>query len=144
AVVPETGKTIVISDEHDPVLLRRVLLRSTFADFRNRYLNEYIETGRSTKNGEPIRKPLGHVWLAHPDRRQYEGIIMRPAGDLPGFLNLWRGFAVTPQAGTWARFRDHLQHVICAGDDTLFAYLLAWLAFGVQHPEHQAEVALAL
>lgn len=142
-VVPESGKTVVISDEYDPVLSRQVLQRSTFADFRNLYLNEYIETTHP-KTGKPIWKPLGHVWLGHPDRRQYEGIIMRPAGDWPDYFNLWRGFAVTPQAGTWARFHDHLQQVICAGDARHFAYLLAWLASGVQHPERQAEVAIAL
>ena len=144
AVVPEGGKTIVITDEHDPVLDRYVLTRSTFADFRNRYLNEYVDTGRTTRAGEPIRVALGHFWLRHPDRREYAGIVMSPNRDVPKYWNLWRGFTVTPQPGTWTRLRHHIQHVICAGDQTVFAYVSAWLAYCVQHPDRQAEVALAL
>ena len=144
AVVPEAGKTIVITEEWDPVLERQVLQRSTFADFRNRYLNESVDTGRRHRNGEPIRVPLGHFWLAHPDRRQYAGIVMSPSRSVPDYLNLWRGFAVEPQPGTWTRLRDHVEHVICQGDPEVFAYVLAWLAHCVQHPDRQPEVALAL
>ncbi|MFI5209537.1 MAG: serine hydrolase domain-containing protein, partial [Gemmatimonadales bacterium] len=41
------------------------------------------------------------AWLRSPDRRQYSGIEFHPDPDnaqgTPGYLNLWRGFAVKPK-----------------------------------------------
>lgn len=144
AVVREAGKTVVITEEHDPVLNRRVVTRSSFADFRNFYLCDTVRGGIDPATGVPKVTALGHFWLTHPDRRQYEGIVMTPGRDVPGYLNLWRGFAVEPQAGDWSRFHAHLFEVICASNHTLYEYVLAWMAAGVQHPDRPAEVALAM
>jgi len=144
AVVREAGKTVVIAEEHDPVLSRRVITRSSFADFRNFYLAERATIGTDPKNGQPISVPVGHFWLTHQNRRQYQGIVMSPTRDVDGYLNLWRGFAVQPQAGDWSRFQRHIFEVICASNAPIYEYVLAWLAFGVQHPDRPAEVALAL
>jgi hypothetical protein len=147
AVVREGGRTVVITEGRDPVLDRGVVTRESFSDFRNFYLRERVQVGVETegkRKGQPIMKPLGHAWLTSPDRRQYDGIVMNPAGDVPGYLNLWRGFAVTPTLGSWQRLHDHLFQVICGSNSMLFDYVVAWLAAGVQHPERPAEVALAL
>ena len=69
---------------------------------------------------------------------------MRPEGDLPGYLNLWRGFAVQPKPGEWSRLQEHIFEVLCGAVPALYAYVLSWMAFGVQHPERPAEVALAI
>ena len=143
AVVRESGKTIVVTEEQDPVLGRRTLTRSSFADFRNFYLSETVVVG-TKKTGAPVRESIGQFWLTHPDRRQYDGVIMSPNADVPGYLNLWRGFAVTPAPGDCARITEHLYTVICRKDDDLYAYVNGWLAMAVQHPECRAEVALAL
>src|SRR5262249_3252283 len=37
------------------------------------------------------RFPLGKYWLAHPNRRQYEGLVFAPDRDVPGCYNLWQG-----------------------------------------------------
>jgi Family of unknown function (DUF5906) len=44
---------------------------------------------------------VGNWWLHHPERRQYDGIIFKPAGEpiINGKLNLWRGWGVTPRRG---------------------------------------------
>jgi hypothetical protein len=144
AVVVENGKTLVITETRDPVLDRDVLTRSSFADFRNRYLRERVPVGTDKKTGEPQYEPVGHVWLKHADRRQYEGVVMAPNADVPGYLNLWRGFAVAPSAGSCSRFKAHVFEVICGANADLFDYVWAWLAAGVQHPECPAETALVL
>jgi hypothetical protein len=44
-----------------------------FADFRNLYMNKFVTVGNKVH-------PLGHWWLTHPNRRQYEGITFQPGG----------------------------------------------------------------
>jgi Family of unknown function (DUF5906)/Domain of unknown function (DUF3854) len=136
AVVREGGKTLVVTEEIDPVLARRVVTRSSFADFRNFYLRESVTI-------EPNRAvSLGQYWLTHRDRRQYEGVVMMPNRVVPNYLNLWRGFAVTPAPGSCAVFKSHVYDVICGGNDTVFGYVWSWFADAVQHPERSADTAL--
>jgi hypothetical protein len=142
AVVRESGRTVVITEEHDPVLNRGIVTRSTFGDFRNFYLRESIQVG-TTKSGEPIYRPLGAAWLTHPDRRQYEGLVMSPRLDVPGYLNLWRGFAVEPAPGSWARLQEHLYENISGANATIYDYIVNWLAHGVQRAD-RPEVAIAM
>ena len=144
AVVPEGGKTVVLTDDFDPGLKRRVLRRSSFGDFRNLYLNEQVPTGIHPRTGEPKWEPLGHAWLKSRDCRKYAGVVMSPGRDVPGYWNLWRGFAVTPQRGDWSRLADHIYEVVCCRNDEVYAYVLGWQARAVQHPDQPAEVALAL
>jgi hypothetical protein len=144
AVVREAGKTVVITEERDQVLNRDVLLRSTFADLRNYYLQQRVAVGKDKKTGDTIYRPLGHAWLEHRDRRQYEGIVMSPGHEVTGYLNLWRGFAVQPAAGDWSKLKEHIFEVICSSNVDIFDYVLAWMAAGVQHPDQPAEVAMAL
>jgi hypothetical protein len=58
---------------------------------------------------------LAKHWLAHPRRRQYEGIVFAPKREVPGFYNLWQGFAVEPKAGDCGLFLDHIRDVACCG-----------------------------
>ena len=144
AVVREGGRTVVITEEDDPVLRRHVLTRASFADFRNFYLRESVRVGVAKRTGEPNFRPLGHFWLTHRDRRQYEGIVMSPDREMPGYLNLWRGFAVTAAPGCCEKYKQHVADVICGGLPSLFEYVWGWMAAAVQHPERPAEVALAI
>ena len=143
AVVVEGGRTLVVSEVDDPVLARPVLTRCSFLDFRNFYLNERVTAGVD-RAGRPRTCSIGQAWLAHPDRRQYHGVVMAPGQHVPGALNLWRGFAVTPRAGVCERYREHVRTVICGKDDALFAWVWNWLAAAVQQPGQPAETALVL
>ena len=55
AVVVEAGKTVVITMGYDEVLDRPLILRSSFTDIRNLYLNRVVVTGQD-KDGEPTRE----------------------------------------------------------------------------------------
>jgi hypothetical protein len=95
-------------------------------------------------NGQPYEIPLGPAWVKHRDRREYRGVVLDPALQDPDYYNLWKGFTVTPSAGSWRKMRWHILFVICSGNRRHYRYFLGWMAFCVQHPERRAEVALVL
>jgi hypothetical protein len=115
---------------HVPTFLR-------FEDFRNLYLNRRTIVGNRSVD-------LGSWWLEHPQRQQYPGIVFKPGGQhvINGKLNLWRGWGVTPRRGDWGFMREHIFEVCAARDDDVDGYTINWLAWAVQHPDEQAEVAL--
>jgi len=90
------------------------------------------------------RFPLGKYWLAHPDRRQYEGLVFAPDRDVPGYFNLWRGFAVEPRPGDCSKFKAHLLNNVCGGDQTNYDWLFGFFADIFQNPGDRKGSAVAL
>jgi hypothetical protein len=144
AVVLDGARTMVLRFEEKPHeaggerYTYRLPTFLRFEDFRNFYLNRYIDVGDDKVSS------IGTWWLAHPNRRQYRGVIFTPGGEpiIGGRLNLWRGFGVEPKRGDWPLLREHMYEVLAARDDDVDAYILRWFAWTVQHPAEQAEVAL--
>lgn len=101
------------------------------------------------ENGNPKEKPAAKYWLTHPNRREYEQVVFDPSVN-PGSnhsttnYNLWRGFAIQPAAGDWSLYRNHIQENICSGDESLFQYILAWMADAVQNLCDRPGVAIVL
>jgi len=137
------GKTLVFNEEHDHVLNRKILTSSSFTHFREFYSNEYVLTAFDSR-GIPKKQPKGTAWLNHQERRQYDGIILDPKGDHPGFYNLWKGWPLSPKKGDWSLLDDHIKENICQGKADLYEYIIKWLAFAVQHPDKPSEVALVM
>jgi hypothetical protein len=146
-VVLDGGKTLVLrfeQVEHIAGGERYVYLVPTFlrfGDFRNFYLNRriQIETEKGTKWVD-----LGSWWLEHSHRRQYDGVVFRPAGApiINNRYNLWTGWGVEPKQGDWSLLRRHIREVLAAGDEDVYQYIMNWLAWAVQHPGEQAETVL--
>jgi phage/plasmid primase-like uncharacterized protein len=90
------------------------------------------------------RVPLGKYWLAHPDRRQYEGLVFAPDRDVPGYYNLWQGFAVEPRAGDCSKFKAHLLDNVCGGNQTYYDWLFGFFADIFQNPGAKKGSAVAL
>jgi hypothetical protein len=92
--------------------------------------------------------PVSKLWFTWERRREYlsPGVDFKPGAPLeaPGFLNLWRSFGVQHKRGDWPLLRDHIVNVICAGNQDRADYLIKWMAYGVQHPDKPAGVAVAL
>src|SRR5215510_2916183 len=88
--------------------------------------------------------PLASYWLQHTDRRQYEGIIFAPGRDIPGYYNLWRGFAVQPKPGDCSKFKAHLKDNICRGDESLYLWVFGWYADIFQHPEEKCGTSIVM
>ena len=84
------------------------------------------------------------MWLAHPDRRQYKGIVFAPGQEVPGYFNLDSGFAVRPERGNCSRFLEHVRNNICRGDEALNDYLCAWMADCVQNRSRRPGVSVVL
>lgn len=137
------GRCRVISEVYDESLERFRISKQSFEDLRNRYRHLKVVVGQ-TKNGV-VEKPLGHFWLDHPQRRQYEKIIFAPGKDVSEAYNLWQGFAVEPTPGSGHEsFLQHTKENLCSGNDQYYEYLINWLARLVQHPDKTGQVAIVL
>ncbi len=121
---------------------RHVLYFQSFPDFRNRHMNQKIlvPTG---DDGKLSKKSLGDYWLHHSDRRQYDRIDFRPGDETPAnILNLWQGFSVAPERGSWRHMQRHVWQILADRDRKAYRYIMRWAAWSVQNPGEPAEVAL--
>lgn len=143
-VVNDNGKVVVYAEEEDPFTKLRRFNRMSFTDFKNLHLNREILVGMDPKGQFPIYKKLGDFWLEHADRREYQGVAFMPDKEVPGYLNLWRGFGVEPRQGDWTKLREHVQRYICADDPARYDYLFNWLARKVQRPAEPGQVAIVM
>ncbi len=137
AVVMVGGKCLIANEEFDPSFGYENITFSTESDFIRRYANRLVGRGKA-KNSE------GRAWLSHPDRRQYDGMVFAPGQEVSGYLNLDRGFAVTPEPGNCSLFLDHIRNNLCRGDEKLSDYLLAWMADCVQNRSRRPGVSVVL
>ena len=137
------GKCRVIEEVLDPGLHRAKLTKQSFEDFRNRYLNQYVKSGVD-KAGNDKMSPVGHWWLAHPQRRQFSCIVFSPRVEVPDAYNLWRGFACAAKPGNCALYWAHLMYNICGNNLEHYEYLVSWMARAVQFPDSQGETAVVL
>jgi hypothetical protein len=125
------GKFQVMNFVTDPNFNRPDITLSDVQSFRNSYANKKILVQKDS-GGEMVSK--AKVWLESPDRQEFKGIIFLPQNDVPGYYNLWKGFAVKPQPGDWSLLRQHFFEIVCSYNQGLFDYLLAWLAQMFQEP----------
>jgi hypothetical protein len=111
----------------------------TFADFRafqGKHKIE-VEEGRFKRRGE--------WWLDSWERQQYSAVTYAPGRKLgPDVYNLWQGFACEPREGDCSRYLAHMKENVCRGNEEYYQYLLNKLAYGVQRPDKQGEVAVVL
>ena len=134
ALVIVGGKTVILKDTpHEPGGYT-LLSHSAFDHwFANRHVCH-----------ENKRMTLARYWMSHPDRRHYEGLVFVPRRDIPGYYNLWRGFAVDPSPGDCSKFLGHILENVCQGNQELFDWLIGWFAQLVQQPEVKLGTAVVL
>jgi hypothetical protein len=146
-VAQEGGKTRVYKEYYDEDLKRNVLHTSTFEDFKNYYLNKYIEV-EGVKDGKPTIKfvPIGGHWLKDPARRQYNKIIFMPGkAQDPLVYNLWKGFSAQPDnTGSWDLLKAHIHDNICNCNVDSFNYYMNWMTAAIQKPAQPGNVAVVL
>lgn len=140
------GKAVVVNEQPSGPINDRVRLLS-FDSVNQWYANKYTEVRLADGKVKPVT--FATAWLRHPRRRQYDGVEFFPScageGGTPKYLNLWRGFSVQPsEAGSCAKFKDHLRVNVCQEDKVLYRYLFGWLAHMVQRPRARAGIALVL
>lgn len=98
-------------------------------DFFDMYANRLIKIGRRTYNP-------AQLWFSSENRREYlDGFTFKyPDKVQPGRYNLWHGFHIRPQPGNWARFRYHIEEVVCQNNEYIYGWLYTWLARLFQRP----------
>jgi Family of unknown function (DUF5906) len=76
--------------------------------------------------------------------RRYDDLVFIPGAEreIGSQLNLWRGFGVVPKKGSWPLMRAHMREVMAGGNDEQDSYNFRWIAWTVQNPGQQAEVAI--
>jgi hypothetical protein len=146
ALVVLGSKAVVIKEQSRGPIEDRARILSLEA-FRAWFANEFTEI--RTADGKIRAITWAQAWLQHSDRRQYQGVEFFPNPDgapaTPGYLNLWRGFAVSPsEKGKWDTFRDHLRTNVCNEDESLYQWVFAWFAHMVQRPRERVGTALVL
>ncbi len=129
AVVMMGGKTVVVREDPDQVVPMSI------ASFKDYYSNMPRVNGQTAAN----------FWLCHAERRTYRQVVFNPAGKAANDeLNLWRGYAVSPEEGDCSLYLDHVRENIAAGNDAVYQYLLDWMADAVQNTHRLPGVAIAL
>lgn len=110
--------------------------------FKLLYSNKTVEVQSSIGSK---RTPIADAWLKHQNRREYSGVGFWPAVNAPsGKFNKWQGWNVVPSHGDVSPALNHIKKVICNNDQSLYAFVIGWLANCVQHPNEQGHVALVI
>ena len=146
ALVNEAGKSLIYAERTDPVLKRRYFDRIHCPDFKLMHQNRQVVVAEDDGGGKLKYAKAAGVWLNSRSRRQcLEGVVFDPSeGAGPGYLNLWRGFAVKPAPGNWSLMREHIRIVLCRKDGASFDYTMNWLARLAQRPAELGHVAVVL
>lgn len=127
-------------------------------DAEGNFALEYIDVATFHQNLAPHtlshgdkKVQISRKWIASPDRRDYQGLCFLPGKKpLPGFYNLWRGFAVEvldraptkQEKASLDAFLEHAKNNVCAGEESLFVWLMGYFAHLVQRPWELPLVAL--
>jgi putative DNA primase/helicase len=74
-------------------------------------------------------------WQKHPERKnvRLEDVVFDPCGsNAPHQVNLFRGMPLKPKAGDCGQILE-LLHFLCGRDDSIYDWLLKWIAYPLQH-----------
>ncbi|KGA42346.1 helicase [Pectobacterium odoriferum] len=107
------------------------------SQFRNYFLHEKQIAKRSP----------GAAWLQWPGKSYKPGGVgfyPRPEKCPEDVFNLFTGWGVIPRPGDVSPYLEHLEKVICSGNQAAYEYLVGWLAHLVQKPDEKPSVAIVL
>ncbi len=137
--VVHTDKYFILTEKPDPVFGHPTFHLETKISLKDLYENQEVECSDGNK------KTKANIWLKHPDRRQYKGIIFdpNPQGDYQDYYNIWKGFARKAKQGLSDLYWEHVFENICSANDTAYVYVRKWLACIFQKPD-EVHTAIAL
>jgi len=90
-----------------------------------------------------VKETLKDFWT-NPQTHVLDQIAFSPLKTPSTTLNYWTGPLVQPQSGSWNLIQEYLLSVICDGNQTLYRYLIRFLAHMVQRPEEKPGVMIIL
>jgi hypothetical protein len=124
------GKLRILNEENP-----NNIFLMTKRDFIDAY--EHLNILSLSDDNKPKVMPITELWLKHPLRRTYEGIIFDPfkTFDIADeYYNPWRGFAITPGIGVVDRYLDYMLNIVVSGNKEHHEWLLDWIAHIFQKP----------
>ena len=117
-------------------------LFQTFGDVEKKWENKYITITQGKKKKEV---PIFSFWRKWPGRREYDKAVFFPGTVPDNYLNLWQGWAVTPNPnGDWSLFKTHIEQNICQENPEYIEWVYNWLAQLFQEPDKKMGTALVL
>jgi hypothetical protein len=125
------GKTLVMwtSDEG-------VVKFKSVHDFENMERNHNLVIDEN-------RVSYGKLWLDHPGRREYDGVVFDPTEECGSeYYNMWQGFAITPSKGNWSLIERHIFEVLSGSNAECYEFIMKCFAHLVQFPGVPLEVCL--
>jgi len=149
ALVLMGSKAVIVREQPQAPIEDRLRILSIEA-FKAWFMNRFTEY--RDKHGDIAAATWASAWLVSRHRRQYSGIEFAPRGVVDagesgtfGYLNLWRGHAVTPGgSGSYAVLKDHLLNNVCSGSEQLYRWVFGWFAHIFQRPRERVGTALVL
>jgi hypothetical protein len=143
AVTWAGNNVVILREYYDQALQRSSVGFIEEKSLRLKYKNKWVLIPQ--KRGKPKRLNAVDFWLGHPQRREYEGVVFSLGGDQPRHYNLWRGWAVQPDSSkSCTLFLDHVRQVICGGDESVYRWVVGWMADAVQYPDELPGTCLVL
>ncbi|SCA63177.1 Uncharacterized protein SCG7109_AJ_00140 [Chlamydiales bacterium SCGC AG-110-M15] len=137
--VVHTDKYFILTEKPDPVFGHPTFHLETKISLKDLYENQEVECSDGNK------RTKANIWLKHPDRRQYKGIIFDPSPKegYQDYYNIWKGFARKAKQGSSGLYWEHVFENICSGNKTSYRYVRKWLACIFQRPD-KVHTAIAL
>lgn len=144
-MAPHGTGVAVFTEKTCNELGRPVLVPMTLPAFKELHRSD-ITFVPDEDEGAPKAMQTVDLWNNSLDRRRYVGGVgLFPNGTCPpDTYNLYRGWGVEPRGGNIDFLLGYIESILCSGNQQQCQYLLNWLAYCVQYPERQAEVAVVL
>ena len=135
-IIKVGGNVDILTEEIDPVEGWKNITFSSKASFLLQY-----QPRTTIVDGKPVQ--IAQIWLNHPARRQYRGVVFAPGLPISKeYYNLWQGFGITRKQGDCSLMLKHILENACRGDVTLNRYMVTWMAQAVQEPWNRPGIAL--
>lgn len=132
-----TSQLYILTEKYNHKTKETTFCLETRKSFLDTYENKMVELPKENGRGFDLISKA-KIWLKHKERREFpNGITFDPTrvGHTATQYNIWKGFAVTPKKGNCDKFLWFVKHIICAGNEKNFTYVINWLAYLVQHPD---------
>ena len=148
-------------DQHPQFPLQRYVDFLSQDDFIKGVRHPMVQMPKFDRSGKPDgtkMEPRGAYWLGLSDRSEYDAVTFQPGapsiielertGRIHRTINTYSGFSVVPDpldsAAKCSLYLAHTHDNIAGGDETLYKYILDWMASGVQHPDNPGRSSLSM
>ncbi len=143
AIIDLSGAIRVV-DQHQIQRILNGTLKADVAYYQKSdaklVMHRYLESLSLPSSPNRVIDDFWHTTATH----QYDSTAFDPRPTPDKTLNFWVGHVSNPKPGNWVCIRDYLLQVLCNNDQSLFDYLLGYLAHMVQSPEEKPGVMIVL